>query len=160
MIGRVATKRKGASHALSTPTQARVAYAIGRLERAVRQRLGVITRGFGLTVAQYTALSVLHARGTLSNAQLARRSFVTPQAMNEILKAMVAAGMVSREPHARHGRIVEIRLTRKGERVLRRCDRAAGRVERAMLGELSKLARIRLHELLASCIQALERRGH
>jgi DNA-binding MarR family transcriptional regulator len=152
MIGLKASKRK-------TPAQARVAYAIGRLERAVRQRLGGVTRRFGLTVAQYTALSVLHARGGLSNAQLARRSFVTPQAMNEILQAMAAAGMVGREPHARHGRIVQIRITRKGQNALAKCDAAVQRVEQAMLARLPARERGRLRELVWMCIEELER-GH
>jgi DNA-binding MarR family transcriptional regulator len=152
MIGSGEGKRKEKT----TLPQSRIAYAIGRLERVVRQSLGVVTRRFGLTVAQYTALSVLQARGELSNAQLARRSFVTPQAMNEILKAMTASGMVARRPHARHGRIVQIALTAKGERILRRCDAAARRVELAMLVRLSPAERTRLRERLWTCIAALE----
>ncbi len=125
----------------------------------MRQSLGAVTRRFGLTVAQYTALSVLHARGELSNAQLARRSFVTPQAMNEILKAMTSSGMVARRPHTRHGRIVPIALTERGERVLGKCAAAARRVELAMLARLSPAERTRLRDTLWSCIQALEADG-
>ncbi len=136
--------------------QSRIAYAIGRLERAARQRLGEVTRSVGLTVAQYTALSVLHARGELSNAQLARRSFVTPQAMNEIVKAMAAAGIVEQQPHAVHGRILQIRLTRKGERTLRRCEAAVERVEGTMLARLSHTERERLRKSLWRCIESLE----
>ena len=66
--------RAGGEEPGSVPAaHARIAYSVGRLERAVRRRLAAVTRRFGLTVAQYTALSVLHARGPLSNAQLARR---------------------------------------------------------------------------------------
>ncbi len=170
MIGSGARKRKTGnagpraggtegSRATTTAAQSRIAYAIGRLERAVRHGLGAVTRRFGLTVAQYTALSVLRARKELSNAQLARRSFVTPQAMNEILKAMTSSGMVARRPHTRHGRIVQIGLTAKGERTLRRCDAAARRVEAAMLVRLSPAERTRLREVLWSCIEALEADG-
>jgi DNA-binding MarR family transcriptional regulator len=136
--------------------QSRIGYRIGRLDRAVRQRLAEVTSAFGLTVAQYTALSVLAARGPLSNAQLARRSFVTPQAMNEIVAAMTAKGMVARAPDASHGRIVRISLTRKGGRVLRPCDAAARRVEDEMLAGLSRRKRATLLELLGACVAALE----
>lgn len=139
--------------------QARATYSVGRLERAVRRELGRVTRGFGLTVAQYTALSVLEARRALSNAQLARRTFVSPQAMNEMAQAMVAKGLLLREPHRRHGRIVVMRLTAKGARALARCDRAAGQVERAMLGRLAPADRARFRAWLAECIAALERRA-
>jgi DNA-binding MarR family transcriptional regulator len=160
----VARRRKGKSGSSAGNrnrglAQARVAYAIGRLERTVRMRLSEVTRRFGLTVAQYTALSVLQARGALSNAQLARRSFVTPQAMNEIVKALAALGIVAQRPHALHGRIVEIRLTAQGERALARCDAAVQRIEQAMLAKLSQSERGRLGELLWACIEALER-GH
>jgi DNA-binding MarR family transcriptional regulator len=159
MIGSGAAKRKTRSGGPASGVQPRTAYAIGRLERAVRQRLGAVTHRFGLTVAQYTALSVLQARGALSNAQLARRSFVTPQAMNEIVKALAAARIVARQPHALHGRIVEISLTRKGARVLARCDAAVQRVEQTMLARLSPGERTRLRGLLWALIEALER-GH
>jgi DNA-binding MarR family transcriptional regulator len=115
-----------------------------------------VTGRFGLTVAQYTALSVLEARGPLSNAQLARRSFVTPQAMNEIIAAMARKEMVVREPDARHGRIVRISLTRPGARVLRRCDEAARGVEEAMLAGLPRTKRTLLLEMLRECVAALE----
>ena len=142
---------------MAGPVQSRIAYTIGRLDRALRQRLGEVTSRFGLTVAQYTTLSVLAARGSLSNAQLARRSFVTPQAMNEIVAAMTKKEMVARAPDAQHGRIVRISLTRKGGRVLRQCDTAARRLEAEMLAGLSRTKRAMLRELLGACVVALER---
>ena len=40
--------------------------------------------GNDLTLPQYTALSILRRSTGLSNAQLARRTYVTPQAMIEV----------------------------------------------------------------------------
>ena len=137
--------------------QSRVAYSVGRLERAVRRELGRVTRRFGLTVAQYTALSVLEARGELSNAQLARRTFVSPQAMNEIVQAMAEKGLLGRAPHQRHGRIVVIRLTAKGERILAQCDREAEQLEETLLARLSQSQRSQFRALLRDCAEALER---
>ncbi len=139
--------------------QSRVAYAVGRLERALRRRLGEVTGRFGLTVAQYTALSVLAVRGPLSNAELARRSFVTPQAMNEIVAAMQRKAIVARAPDARHGRIVRISLTRKGARMFRRCDAAALSLEEQMLAALPQAQRQMLPELLRQCVAALKERA-
>lgn len=158
--GRPASRTRLSRAAPVGAVQSRVAYSVGRLERAVRRRLTEVTRRFGLTVAQYTALSVLHARGPLSNAQLARRSFVSPQAMNEILQAMAATELVGREPHARHGRIVQISLTPKGSRVLRRCDAQVERIESGMLERLSRAQRTQFREFLRTCIEELEGRGH
>lgn len=144
----------------STPAAVgpRIAYAVGRLERAVRGELARLTRRFGLTVAQYTTLSVLQARGEVSNAQLARRAFVSPQAMNELVQGMAAKALLAREPHREHGRIVTIRLTAEGERVLAECDAAVERFENAMLARLSELERAQFQALLRACIEALETR--
>ncbi|CAM2158723.1 protein of unknown function (plasmid) [Pararobbsia alpina] len=73
----------------------------------------------GLTLAQFTALSVLDARGEASNAQLAERSFITPQSANEVMSVMTERNWITREPDPNHGRIVVLRLTDDGRRVLR-----------------------------------------
>jgi len=57
----------------------RLSYAIARLDRVLRRRLTAAVEPTGLTLPAYTALSVLRAQDGLSNAQLARRSLVTPQ---------------------------------------------------------------------------------
>ena len=49
-------------------------------------------REYGLTTLQYTTLSVLGAAGELSNAQLARRSYMTPQSMSEVIEALEGPG--------------------------------------------------------------------
>lgn len=142
------------------PVPGRIAYAIGRLDRALRRRMGPLTARHGLTVAQYTALSVLSTRGHLSNAQLARRSLVSPQAMNEIIEAMVAKRMVVRRPDPMHGRIVRIGLTARGAAVLAKCDEAVQRLEGELLAGMTEAQRRQLKGLLGSCIVALEGRSH
>ena len=47
---------------------------------------------YGLTTLQYTTLSVLGRRGELSNAQLARRAYMTPQSMSEVIDALEKKG--------------------------------------------------------------------
>ena len=67
----------------------RLSYLIGRLDRVLRRRLSAAVEPVGLTLPAYTALSVLRAQDGLSNAQLARRSLVTPQSMSEVLALLV-----------------------------------------------------------------------
>ncbi|MGZ6670562.1 MAG: VIT1/CCC1 transporter family protein [Solirubrobacteraceae bacterium] len=51
-------------------------------------------RPYGLTTLQYTTLSVLNRHGApLSNAQLARRAYMTPQAMSEVIDALETKGL-------------------------------------------------------------------
>jgi DNA-binding MarR family transcriptional regulator len=90
----------------------------------------------GLTLAQYTALSVLSTRPGLTNAQLARRSLITPQGMNPALAVLADKGLIRRK-RARHGRELAIHLTTKGKKLLERCNAATEAVEKEMLGRLS-----------------------
>jgi hypothetical protein len=61
----------------------RLSYLIGRLDRVLRRQLSTAVEANGMTLPAYTTLSVLRADDGLSNAQLARRSMVTPQSMSD-----------------------------------------------------------------------------
>src|SRR5881398_1144702 len=97
-----------------SPKPRGIAYLIGRLDHVLGQRLRDRLALLGLTLAQYTALSVLDTQRHLSNAQLAERTMISPQSANEMVKTMDAKGWIERQPDANHGRIVQIRLTAQG----------------------------------------------
>ena len=89
----------------------RVSYLVGRLDRLLRRRLGEALAPHGLSLPEYTTLSVLHFRSGLSNAELARRSLITPQAMNEVLTRLEERGLVRRRVDPDHGRVRPAELT-------------------------------------------------
>jgi len=134
----------------------RLSYVIGRLERVLRRRLAAAVEPTGLTLPAYTVLSVLHAEDGLSNAQLARRSLVTPQSMSEVLALLVDLGYVRRRAEPGHGRVIRTELTRAGSRALARCDRAVDDVEQEMLGDLDADEAAILRSVLGRCGRALE----
>ena len=104
---------------VGTPIEPRISYAVARLERAVRAAIAERVRPYGLTTLQYTTLTVLHRHGApLSNAQLARRAYMTPQAMSEVIEALEIKKLIKRNPHPTHGRLLPASLTAKGRRVL------------------------------------------
>ncbi|MCC8405610.1 MarR family transcriptional regulator [Paraburkholderia sp. MMS20-SJTN17] len=111
----------------------RLTYLIGRLERLLRRELSAALAPLGLTLSQFTALSVLDRRGEASNAQLAEGSFITPQSANEVISVMVSRNWISREPDPNHGRIVVLRLTGEGRDVMRQGMKAVQAVEERML---------------------------
>jgi DNA-binding MarR family transcriptional regulator len=133
----------------------RLSYVIGRLDRALRREIGALVAPFGLTVPKYTALSILSDRPGLSNAQLARRSYVTPQSMNEVLAALEQDGLIVRSPAANHGKVVEVALSDRGREALAACDRAVTEMEDAMLADLDDAAREQLREDLIECVHRL-----
>jgi DNA-binding MarR family transcriptional regulator len=135
----------------------RLSYVIGRLERLLRRRLAAAVEPSGLTLPAYTALSVLRAQDGLSNAQLARRSLVTPQSMSEVLTLLVDQGYVRRRAEPGHGRVIRTELTKAGGRALERCDRAVDDVEQEMLNDLGADEVTNLRDVLSRCGRALER---
>jgi DNA-binding MarR family transcriptional regulator len=134
----------------------RLSYVIGRLERLLRRRLAAAVAPAGLTLPAYTALSVLRFQDGLSNAQLARRSLVTPQSMSEVLTLLVDQGYVRRRAEPGHGRVIRTELTRAGSRALERCDRAVDAVEREMLADFDTDESAGLCGALIRCGRALE----
>ncbi len=111
---------------------------------------------YGLTTLQYTTLSVLNRHGSpLSNAQLARRAYMTPQAMSEVIDALAAKGLIRRSRHPNHGRLLPAALTPKGRRVLAECEREVDDMEAVMLGSLTGRERTAFLAALKSCVRAL-----
>jgi len=132
-----------------------IAYLLGRLDHLLNRQLGRAVAPLGITVAQYTALSVLRRHGQLSNAQLAERSMVSPQSANGIIKSMQHKGWVQRESATTHGRIIHLGLTPAGCALLKQCDAAVARVERRMLADLSEAGQSTLHAQLRGMLSAL-----
>ena len=132
---------------------ARISYAVGRLDRVLRRRLGAALEPHGLSLPEYTALSVLSARSGLSNAQLARRSLITPQAMHEVLGRLEERRLVRRRADRAHGRVRPAELTAAGGRKLAAADAAVDAVERKMLAGIPAAERRRFAQLLASALR-------
>lgn len=135
-----------------TPT---LLYLIGRVDRVVRRRIDEVVGSYGLSVSQYTTLSVLARRSGLSNAQLARRALVSPQSMNEVLLALERRGLVRRKAHPDHGRILQARLTAKGRRLLDACDTGVRDVESRMMSGLTARDEAALRRALLAGVRAL-----
>lgn len=103
------------------PGEPSVLYLVKRLELLVRSLMDDALRPRGLTTVQFTALSVLARRDGLSSAALARRSFVTPQSMNEMVLWLERHHLVERDRDPANRRVLLIRLTAGGRRVVEEC---------------------------------------
>jgi DNA-binding MarR family transcriptional regulator len=139
----------------SSTAEPSVSYVVGRLELAVRRGLGEGLASLGITLPQYTALSVLKRRGALSNAQLARRVMITPQSTIKVIAALERKGLITRAPDPDHGRILRTLITPRGQEVLDACDRVAAEMESKMLEEIPPAARDDFLSQLKSCVRML-----
>ena len=110
-----------------------LAYVIGRVDQGVRREMRRRLEPFGLSVPEYTALSILDAVPGLSNAQLARRSLITPPAMLEVLASLERRGLAERHNDPTHARIRRAELTDEGTRTLRASSREVDRLSDELL---------------------------
>jgi DNA-binding MarR family transcriptional regulator len=132
-------------------------YLIKELERAVRARIDEIVQPLRLTAVQYTALSVLARHPGMSSAQLARRSFVSPQASNEMVSALERRGLIRRRVDRDGGRALRIFLTALGERTLSECDEQVDALEAQLFGRLTVREEAQFREMMRMCRDAVRR---
>jgi DNA-binding MarR family transcriptional regulator len=133
----------------------RISYIVGRLDRALSLAVEERVAEHGLTLPQYTALSVLRMTSGLSNAQLARRTFVRPQSMMQVISALESSGLIERAPDEHHRRILRTEITPRGRDVLAACDRSVTQMEKTMLADLSREQRDDFRDALLSCVRRL-----
>jgi DNA-binding MarR family transcriptional regulator len=97
---------------------ATIGFALKLAQQALRTHLDAALQQIGLTTPQYAVLVFLEVEAGASNAELARRAFVTPQTMQAILVALERAGFILRTAHPENKRIQKTELTAKGRRAL------------------------------------------
>jgi DNA-binding MarR family transcriptional regulator len=142
---------------MSTPTTQRIGYVLKRAQHALRQMMDASLRPLGLTTPQYAALAVLEEAPSMSGAELARRCFVTPQTMNEIVRGLLDRSLLVRGVGPRGARDIPLSLSPKGRALLKGAHRAADEAEDRMLESLTQSARNGLLAALRRCAEALER---
>ncbi|MGF6504513.1 DNA-binding MarR family transcriptional regulator [Paraburkholderia sp. 32] len=150
-----ATVRRNLRDRRHAAAPVRLSYLAGQLDKILTRQLSEALASHGLTLPQYTALSVLRARARSSNAQLAQRSLITPQAASAVVKSMEANGWVTRVAGPLNRRVGLLSLTKAGETLLAQCDGAADRVEQSMLGEIDEHDSQILKNLLSTCVRNL-----
>jgi DNA-binding MarR family transcriptional regulator len=133
----------------------RIGYMLKRVQAALRGRMDEVLGPRGLTAPQYAVLAALQREAGISNAELARRAFVTPQTMVRIVENLEAMGLVSRRAHPSHGRIRPASLTSKGATLVASCHAGVAGLEQRMLADLGPEQRRQLLDLLVKCAVAL-----
>ena len=114
-------------------SEPRFSYLIGRIDRGLRKRLLAVLEEFDLSIPEYAALSVLRNRPGLSNAQLARRSLITPQSMIHVIGNLERRDLIVREVDPIHARILRARLTESGASILKSARTSVDKLETELL---------------------------
>lgn len=132
-------------------------YLLKRVELAVRSCVEVALTQFDLTPTQFLTLYRLRDSERLSAAELAREIGVRPQSITEILSPLERKRLLKREADPDHRRILRIRLTAAGHKLLAEALATAARIERELVEDLDAKRLAQLQDALAKLRQRAER---
>lgn len=104
------------------PATERLNYTAYRLARALNRAAENTALAHGVTLPQLLILQVLGEGEPLSNAQVARRTFVSSQAAHVVSAELLTNGLIERTEHPTNRRVRLVRLSEKGWRVLNDCE--------------------------------------
>lgn len=91
-----------------------ILYKLSRVQRLTRQHIAKKVAEYGLSVPAFSAIVVVASSDPITNADLARASYVSPQTMNLIVVDLESRGIFQRT-QADIGRGLLIELTPTGE---------------------------------------------
>jgi len=135
---------------------ARFGYVLKHAQDALRKAMDDRLDDADLTTPQYAALTALEQEAGLSNAELARRCFVTPQTMHSIVTRLEEEGLLRRTPHPNHGRIQQLHLTDEGRARVNEGHEIIGAIEERMTGEVSREELEQAKRVLIKCAKGLD----
>jgi len=125
-----------------------VGYLLKEVQQDLRKRMDRALVNLNLTTPQYSVLSELHEFPGLSNADLARKSFVTPQTMNLIVQNLEARDLIGRTPSTTHGKIMTTEVTPQGEDLLNKANKLVVDVQNEIFSRISEAENLALTEIL------------
>lgn len=134
-------------------------YKLKQTQHALRLHMDEAIRILGLTTPQYAVLSQLELRSGISNAALARSSFITAQTMHAIVSNLEKRNLVKRTNDLQHGRILATQLTQEGRALVQQAHKIIGKVEAGMTSTMTENNRFLLEKLLMECFNNLNANG-
>lgn len=124
-------------------------YLLSRVANALRTEVtSEVLDPLGLAFPQYICMRILSKYPGRSNAELARDTNVTPQAMNMVLRSLEDRGLVVRPATVASGRSLPAQLTREGADLLKRTDSGVRAAERKLMAHLTAEQRSEFKRIL------------
>lgn len=130
-------------------------YKLKQAQHILRIHMDDALKPLGLTTPQYAVLSQLELNPGISNAALARASFVTAQTMHGIVSNLEKNNLLKRKADPQHGRILCTELTKQGTKAIKQAHSIIDDVEKSMTRTMSKRNKSLLEKLLIECVSNL-----
>jgi DNA-binding MarR family transcriptional regulator len=131
-----------------------LSYALTRLARQISRSLADVQIE-DLTGPQLVALLTLEHEPGLSNAQLARRCFVSAQAMSEVVLDLERRRLLTREPDPLNQRIRRAHVTPAGRKLIRATEKRILALENQLLDGFSSRDEQRFRRSVAQAARNL-----
>jgi len=135
---------------MDRPEEEPLGYLMYRVMAALRPAVTVELAPLGLGLPEFVCLRILSTLPGLSNAELARDTNVSPQAMNNVLRGLQDRGIVSRPASVSSGRALPAELTAKGKALLKQAEAAVRIADKEVLANLTSAQQRELRRLLAT----------
>lgn len=123
-------------------------YLLYQAVATLRPHVTAELRPLGIGLPEFVCLRNLSLWPGQSNAELARRASVSPQAMNLVLRGLEDLGLLTRPVSVSSGKSLPAKLTRKGQALLKRAEVAVRAADEQLLAKLSPTERGELKRLL------------
>lgn len=137
------------------PAAKRLGYIVKRTQQSLRTRMEQELRIYELTTPQYGVLSAVARTPKISNSDLAKASFVTPQTMQGIVATLEKRGLLERSSDPDHGRRLMAQLTSSGQKALKAADNGVIKIEAIMVGQIPSDEVEHAVKTLLACIENL-----
>jgi len=119
-----------------TPATDRLNYTAYRLARALNRAAENTALAQGVTLPQLLIMQVLGEGLPLSNAQIARRTFVSSQAAHVVSGELLSSGLIEKVEHPTNRRVRLVRLSDSGWARLAECQREIQEREDRLAGAI------------------------
>jgi DNA-binding MarR family transcriptional regulator len=131
------------------PEDPPLGYLLSRVHNALRAEVtATALEPLDLSFPQYICMRILSHFPDRSNAELARNTSVSPQAMNMVLRGLEERGLVSRPGSVSSGRSLPAALTREGQELLDKTDAGVREAEDRLMANLSDSQRADFMQIL------------
>ncbi len=130
-------------------------FFLKRAQYSYRTRIDTALRPLGLTAPQFAVLAAVESDPGISNAELARAAFITPQSMQGVLANLERGGFMTRSPHPGHGRILRTQLTSQGRGTLAEARSRVQEIEELLADALGEADMGSFVDMLARCAARL-----
>jgi DNA-binding MarR family transcriptional regulator len=130
-------------------------YKLKQTQHALRLHMDEALRALNLTTPQYAVLAQLELKPGISNATLARDSFITAQTMHGIVSNLEKRNLVQRKSDPQHGRILTTQLTEQGTEAVQQAHKIISKIEARMTSSITERNKLLLEELLIECFNNL-----